>query len=48
MIDMNNVLHDDWAFVQIVIHIVSGCANNLHATLIGLVIRTCADKRWQE
>ncbi|CSS66714.1 Uncharacterised protein [Shigella sonnei] len=45
---MNNVLHDDWAFVQIVIHIVSGCANNLHTTFIGLVIRTCADKRRQE
>jgi hypothetical protein len=48
MINAFNALLNDWTFIQISRHVMSRRANQLHAALMGLPVRLCAFKAWQE
>lgn len=48
VVDTNDVLLNDWAFVQVAGDEVGSSTNDLHTTIIGLVVRLGALERGQE
>src|SRR5436305_8768939 len=45
MIAVDDILSNDWPFVQVFCNIMSRRADDLDTTLEGLLVRTCSDKR---
>ena len=48
VIAVDDILSNDWPFIQVLGNVVSGCADDLNSTLEGLLVGIRSNKRWQE